>query len=159
MITEDYVSFEIAKLLKEKGFDEATNRYYNAQCCQIRTVSDTFMWHWNNEEFMKRVLMEGAIAIPTLQMAMKWLREVHNILVVIDYNYECTSKSYCYKIYTLGENGKPKRFPVYGVSYDDEGNANKDIIYYRDFQLSDSEYTTYEETAEAAIYYCLEYLI
>ena len=92
-------------------------------------------------------------------MAMKWLREVHSILVVIDYNYECTSKSYCYKIYHLGKNGKPKRFPVYGVGYDDEGNECWDIVYYRDFQLSDSEYTTYEEAAEAAIYYCLEYLI
>lgn len=79
MVTEDYVSLETAKLLKEKGFDEATNRYYNAQYDQIRTVSDTFMWHWNDEEFMKRVLMEGAIAIPTLQMAMKWLREKYNI--------------------------------------------------------------------------------
>ena len=28
MVTEDYVSFEIAKLLKEKGFDCNTNCYY-----------------------------------------------------------------------------------------------------------------------------------
>lgn len=82
MITEDYVSFETAKLLKEKGFDEATNRYYNAQYDQIRTVSDTFMWHWNDEDFMERVLMKGAIAVPTIQMAMKWLREEKGIAVI-----------------------------------------------------------------------------
>ena len=29
MITEDYVSFETAKLLKEKGFDEYTISYYD----------------------------------------------------------------------------------------------------------------------------------
>jgi hypothetical protein len=28
MIAEDYISFETAKLLKEKGFDEATHQYY-----------------------------------------------------------------------------------------------------------------------------------
>ena len=32
MITEDYVSFETAKLLKENGFDdEYTNAFYNEQ--------------------------------------------------------------------------------------------------------------------------------
>ena len=28
MIKEDYVSFEVAKLLKEKGFDEKVDTYY-----------------------------------------------------------------------------------------------------------------------------------
>ncbi len=28
MITEDYVSFETAKLLKEKGFDDECQKYY-----------------------------------------------------------------------------------------------------------------------------------
>lgn len=149
MIAEDYVSYEIAKLLKEKGFDEYCYGYYYTS--EYMTKGDITQ---RNLE-----LSRDSCSAPTLQRTVKWLREVHSILVVIDYNYECTSKSYCYKIYTLGENGKPKRFPVYGVSYDDEGNENKDIIYYRDFQLSDSEYTTYEEAAEAAIYYCLEYLI
>jgi hypothetical protein len=99
MITEDYVSLEVAKLLKEKGFNECTNRYYNAQFDEIRTVSDTFMTYWNNEDRMKVLMMEGAIAIPTYQMVMKWLREVYNIVISIfptietdvivreDYNY------------------------------------------------------------------------
>lgn len=81
-ITEDYVSFETAKLLMEKGFDEATNRYYNPQYGQIRTVSDTFMWHWNDKEFMKRVGLVGAIAIPTIQMAVKWLMEKKGIAII-----------------------------------------------------------------------------
>lgn len=130
MITEDYISLETAKLLKEKGFDEATNRYYNAQCDQIRTVSDTFMWHWNNEEFVKRVLMDGAIAIPTLQMAMKWLREVHK-----------------YEIYPYHQNSEDcdkwwfeiVKFPSPVSEYE-----------------SNAIYATYEEVVEAAIKYCLD---
>lgn len=55
MITEDYVSFEIAKLLKEKGFDERVLTFYPP----------------------------GDIPRPTLQMAMKWLREVHDIDVSV----------------------------------------------------------------------------
>ena len=76
---EDYVSLDIARLLKDKGFRNITNRYYNAQYAQIRTTSDTFMMDWNDEAYMKKLGMEGAIAIPTLQMTMKWLREVHDI--------------------------------------------------------------------------------
>ena len=129
MITEDYVSYEIAKLLKNKGFDEAKNRYYNAQCNQIRTVSDTFMWHWNNEEFMKRVLMEGAIAIPTLQMTMKWLREVHHIFLSIQQHMDMSYVWYAYM------DGVPK-------GCDRESHNN-----------------TYEAACEAAIKYCLEKLI
>lgn len=149
MIEEDYVSYEIAKLLKEKGFDEYCYGYYYTS--EYMTYGDIKQ---RNLE-----LFRDSYSAPTIQRTMKWLREVHSILVMIDYNYECTSKSYCYKIYCLGKNGKPKRFPVYGVAYDDEGNANRDIIYYRDFLLSDSEYATYEQAVDGALYYCLEYLI
>ena len=31
MITEDYVSFETAKLLKEKGFDTDSHYYYDKE--------------------------------------------------------------------------------------------------------------------------------
>lgn len=150
MIQEDYVSFETAKLLEEKGFDIYCPTAYETMTSEHR-VEETAFSDWGKLGQVKR---------PSLSLATKWIREVYNILLIVDYNYECTSKSYCYKIYHLGKNGKPKKiFPVYGVSYDDEGNENKDIIYYRDFQLSDSEYTTYEEALESAIYYCLEYLI
>ena len=132
MITEDYVSLETAKLLKEKGFDEATNRYYNAQYDQIRTVSDTFMWHWNDEEFMKRVLMEGAIAIPTLQMAMKWLRENYNIHIEV--RYFPAPNIYRYVIIHSP------------ITFENIGSHPQ-------------YFNTYEEACEAAIKYCLENLI
>ena len=57
MISEDYVSLEIAKLLKEKGFDEPVT------------------------ELNKLLFKEGEKPVLkiTHQKAMKWLREVHNI--------------------------------------------------------------------------------
>lgn len=61
MITEDFVSYEIAKLLKEKGFEILTDKVYDNQnkldyqnivCCQEKRLP--------------------YISAPTLQMAMKW---------------------------------------------------------------------------------------
>ena len=139
MITEDYVSFETAKLLKEKGFDEATNRYYNAQYDQIRTVSDTFMWHWNDEKFMKHVMMEGAVAIPTIQMTMKWLREVYN-LVIEPYRTAC---GYLYTISSI---------PYGSTKYDNSEAYNGD-------DEASGQWTTWEKACEDGIKYCLENLI
>ena len=147
MITEDYVSFETAKLLKEKGFDERICHWYD----------DEEFLHKNTGVYLcNSAELDERITAPTLQMAMKWLREVHNILLLVDYIYECTNTSYVYKIYWLGENGKPERVPIIGMSLKD----NKEhIVAYRDYKLSYKDYATYEEAAEEGIKYCLENLI
>ena len=72
MITEDYVSFETAKLLKEKGFNEPVTEL--------------------NKLLFKED--EKPILNITHQMAMKWLREVHGIFIAInnddlDFNWQC----------------------------------------------------------------------
>ena len=70
MITEDYVSFEIAKLLKEKGFDEYTFSDY----------SEEGVIGFNEVE----TRIAKGYQRPTLQMAMKWLREKYKFLITID---------------------------------------------------------------------------
>jgi len=147
MITEDYVSFETSKLLKEKGFDEATLCDFSDK--GLRWFNDVLVQHNS----------QGGIACPTLQMAMKWLRDEHNILLVADYEYECTDTSYYYKIYRLGENGKPERCAVKGEHYDRETDKMVEhIVGYRDYERSYSDYGTYEEACDAGIKYCLENL-
>ena len=80
-LCEDYVSFESAKLLKEKGFDENTPVNYFVGDDKLRgCVVGVMIYH-------KRA--EGdthLIACPTLSMAMKWLREVHKIEVRVIYD-------------------------------------------------------------------------
>lgn len=71
-ITEDYVSFEIAKLLKEKGFDIRCNTYYISDN-EIAALSITR--DFNNHGIY--------LSAPTHQMAMKWLREVHGLFISI----------------------------------------------------------------------------
>ena len=143
-LCEDYVSYEIAKLLREKGFN--IYGYASIKVFGGNTYEVNGEWITPKEDTI----------IPTLQMAMKWLRKVHSILLVVDYIYECTNTSYVYKIYRLGENGKPEREPVMGVSDKDD---KEHIVGYRDYQLSYKDYATYEEATEAGIQYCLENLI
>ena len=91
---------------------------------------------------------------PLLWDVMIWLKDVHHILVIVDYEYECTDKSYYYKIYRLGENGKPERAEVTGVRYID-GNPHTETIGYRDYIRSCEDYENYEEALMEGIKYSL----
>jgi hypothetical protein len=81
MITEDYLDFETAKLLKEKGFDVN---------CYCHYSSDGRIQHWNYQT------PSDGIPCPTLQMAMKWLREEKHIFIrIIQSNIEyCACEIY-----------------------------------------------------------------
>lgn len=126
-ITEDYVSFETAKLLKEKGFDvncythyssDGQNVYYN-----YRTPSD-------------------GINMPTLQMAMKWLREVHKIFIcILPSEVGAGVMDYTYVLYRI--DAKNFYFEDLGI----QGRAEN---------VSE---ISFEKVCEAAIKDCLEKLI
>ena len=150
MIMEDYVSFETAKLLKEKGFDEPCQFLYFSKYKQEGDFVGNFNARKNSE------INETSYSAPTHQMVMNWLEEVHHILVIPDYIYECTDTSWVYKIYRLRENGKPERCAVKGVSYDDDNNPTEHIVGYRDYDVSYKDYVTREEAEEDGIRYVLE---
>lgn len=122
MITEDYVSFETAKLLKEKGFDWEVHRSY--------LVNDNCFAPADVNELPHR---KDAIRIPTLQMAMKWLREEHSIAINIGWGEVFEDK---YRWWCIILNCK-------------DGDILRESEYYK----------TYEQAADAAIKYCLENLI
>jgi hypothetical protein len=106
-INEDYVSFETAKLLKEKGFDSPCMGRYSVRSREFH-LDCTKMC--NNGGLFE-------CAAPTHQMAMKWLREIHKIDIDIisrlslnadnDHNYSYVIKhqydKYHYNTYTDGE--------------------------------------------------------
>ena len=72
-MNEDYVSFEVAKLLKEKRFNWPCQAFYDAN--GMLAISPV---HTINDE-----LEDSDIACPTLYVAQKWLREERGIEVVI----------------------------------------------------------------------------
>ena len=79
MITEDYVSFELAKLLKEKGFDELCGKKYNGYKSIV--PAGKVIELWQNSEFDT----DEECSAPTLQMTMKWLRLKHKAFISITY--------------------------------------------------------------------------
>ena len=73
MIEEAYCSFEVSKLLKEKGFDEKVSTYYLVHSNDFPEFFD------KKDEFPDPE--DVWLKCPTHQMATKWLREVHDIFI------------------------------------------------------------------------------
>jgi len=137
MIKEDYVSFETAKLLEEKGFDVPCEHYYAKEVLfdkdYIHLLYTDEPLH-NSEIKGENINFQAwECTAPTLQMAIKWLREEHKIFITIGL---CT-----YPILN-----KCTWIPQVETLNDCYPNVSK-------------EYDTYEEACEAAIKYCLENLI
>ena len=124
MITEDYVSFETAKLLKEKGFNEKCGPYYilNGTLINGVIIEGKHNVHENN------------FSAPTIQMAMKWLREEKGVAVI----------------------------PVLSSVLDNEKflwDINIVVAETNDTYSQGWVYEKQEDACEAAIKYCLENLI
>lgn len=81
MNKEDYVSLEVAKLLKEKGFDYSTLYYYEKNG-KLGMMSLDAQSQMRNHGYMNDVY-----PCPTLYEAAKWLRETHNIHIVVSPHY------------------------------------------------------------------------
>lgn len=95
MITEDYVSFETAKQLKKKGFDVPCEYFY----VDGKLVkSHGFDCNWNEGESLFTDYKNECSA-PTLQMAMKWLRDMHDITIGITFSCDLIS-------YEIQKNGE-----------------------------------------------------
>lgn len=94
MITEDFCSYEVAKLLKEKGFNEPTWTRYEDN----NEVIFGDKYNWNNSPM-------GQISAPTHQMAMKWLREKYKIMItIIPQEVNVGVDRMCYAIYRITED-------------------------------------------------------
>ena len=134
-ITEDYVSFETAKLLKEKGFNEYCYGYYFAK------QFDVSKYKHNNVE-----LAFNAYAAPTHQMAMKWLREVHKLVICAEIGNENFKGNTDYS--------NPDRWYWFFDITNEKG-----VVIDTESDFISNEYATHEQACEAAIKYCLENLI
>ena len=75
-ITEDYVSFETAKLLKEKGFYKPCYRHYDnkGDICG-KYVNPDIPFNYSSVEYY---------LCPSQAMVMKWLRKIYGIDIVIE---------------------------------------------------------------------------
>ena len=138
IITEDYVSFETAKLLKEKRFDVYGNGSFNSGI-------EVFAEYSPSGALNKCIASkphQKAYPAPTLQMACKWLREVHNIH--IELNWEKGNQLYSFQIWKTGKY-QPE------ISSLDLWRIYKDDNYIGEWN--------YEQACKKAIKYALKNLI
>ena len=96
-ITEDYVSYEVAKLLKEKGFDEPCQKCYYVSTKNIEDVHNG----------RNTILSSFFISCPTHQMTMKWLREVHKINIDIKSRWKLNPYKLDYYYFVLHYKNVP----------------------------------------------------
>ena len=136
MITEDYVSLEIAKLLKGKGFDEYCFATYSTEIGDFITEGPI-----KNSEIDADKDDTYFCTAPTHQMAMKWLREVHNLSIDICI-VQGREVSYMFNIWDFSSI-----------------HDNKFIGGIFDLREQLYDFKSYEEAVEAALKYVLENLI
>jgi len=79
-IKEVYVSYDVAKLLYERGFYEPCDMYYKMSCKSDEP--EEVLWEELNYG------QERYIKAPTHQMATDWLRVRHGIFICITYEPE-----------------------------------------------------------------------
>ena len=145
ILSEDYVSFEVAKLLKEKGFDEKVSTHYLIHPSGFPEFFD------KKDEFTEPG--DVWLKCPTLQMAMKWLREVHNIDIEVHADVGMLGV----KVYTpfisryKSSTEYPSKLRQYknGLYFEDDRGVIPGIRHFE----------TYKEAVEAALKYSLENLI
>lgn len=127
IMQEQYVSLEIAKVLKKKGFPITK---YGWSCFEGKVldkkphtfINDNGRGGWYDT-------LKDWISCPTQSLVLKWLREKHHIII------------------------SPKPNSFYGGmecrswSYDIWADDN--------FEEYNKDYPTYEDAVEAAIKYCL----
>lgn len=128
MLTEDYCDFETAKLLKEKGFKGIGAHFYDTAGNFLHF--DAWMRALPEEKY-------EFIEAPTLQMAMKWLREAHKIDIDI--------------VSRLSLNADDDHCYSHIIKH------QYDKYHYKTY--TDGEYLKFEEACEEAIKCCLEDLI
>lgn len=128
MIKEAYVSFEVAKLLKEKGF--------NVPCLRVYDKNGIICIRYSGFDIPHNYTNTLLYLCPTHQMAMAWLREVHNIFIVIEPNlYDYINEKNSSYMCSLWQGDN----------------------YYE--KLLSKDFPSYEEAVEAALKYVLENLI
>jgi hypothetical protein len=136
MVTIDhecYVDLEVAKLLKEAGFDWSCRGYYDRQILRFN-----FVWDHNGKGASTQC------SAPTLDVAQRWLREVKSIEAV----------PWRWPTKVLFVSGyKPWSYKL--IEYRDlEG------VDIEDFNASGEDYfKTYEEAQEAGIQKVLEMIL
>jgi hypothetical protein len=134
---EDFVTFEIAKKLKEKGFRDKCYKHY---------YPDSPDWFLSS--YLECNNYSDYVDAPTISQALKWLREEKKMYIepciLADGDTDADSK--VINIYTYWS---------YSITHIESG----DMIYFEYEHIDDKRFDSYEQAALAGIEYVLDNLI
>lgn len=126
------VNAKIAKLLKNKGFDEPCNYYYELEYAHLYPENHVHRWDVLRHTKFKNSYQWEKAAAPTIADVVMWLYEKYGIWVSVDMVFGEDQTGFWYCIRESKED---------------------------DISIQSDEYGTITEAYEAAIQYCLENLI
>ena len=150
---EDFVTFEIAKKLKEKGFKEHCLAHYGNTGGFYSNVIDTYDRPNQDLDYIDFLNCFnagnsiGLIDAPTISQVLKWLRKEKKIHITVLVITECDKDA--------DNNICKEWFWSFSII-----NLNDGSTVYDDFEKIDCiEYQSYEEAALAGIEYVLDNLL
>lgn len=135
----DFVDFNLAKKLKEKGFQEECLCHYVGEDLVYNIespITNNQLWFCHNK--YDNIWHRDNIDAPTIAQVLKWLREVHNVYVDIG-------------LYVITKDMRKYNINVYH-------NKNRRDLMYSGIHLT-KECSKYEEACEVALKYVLDNLI
>ena len=91
---ENIVTFQVAKLAKEKGFNWKVINYF-----KLSTISNPLIEDECRPQNINSLQSNSIFSRPTQSLLAKWLREEHHLIVTVAYQYEYDSTPYSYWIY------------------------------------------------------------
>ena len=139
MIEERYCSYEVARLLKEKGFDEECHMWYEGEDDLIHT-NDDYGLQTNSDH----VSSYFEYAAPTHQMACDWLEQKYHLFFGLGFGNDYKG-DFLYMV------------DIYDLTNDAVKGVYKPIVEADDYLTTSPK--TVGDAIEAAIKYSLENLV
>ena len=136
------ISFETAKLAKEKKFDILCEHSFSEHNSAIQENNQNGFRNWNKE-------YKNSYSRPTQSLLTKWLREVHSIIVdaTLDFFDSYTKESIKYSPTFYTYSNDKKRFWTY-TDYINSDECTKEM---QDEMPIFQKYSTYEEALEIGL--------
>lgn len=137
---EQLISFETAKLAKEKGFDWGTDCLYTPkkELLSGRDYDYNGLYQWNKEPYIyidNIGEVHNILSAPTQSLLQKWLREIYEIYIEIE----------------ITDNTKYFYFKYILVTSKDRDYNDLDMIDSAKRHWNNERFKTYEEALEKGL--------
>jgi len=141
---ESLITFETAKLAKEKGFNELVKTLYISDNDVVKSAKANNSGR-TNSNYTEREDYK-VYSAPTQSLLQKWLREEHNLSVEVEFDYS----------YEIDEGKGNYSDAIFTVKISNISNPRKNDVFSPSWQRRDGNQFTYEGALEKGLYEALK---